>query len=220
MPTLASDVMDTSRAALNDTATNLWTNTVLLPYLKIANDDLSDALIDNGATVQKTVDAEIALAEGDTEPTLPADIIMPIELFEKNSGQDDIYYQLMTQRAFTPNGEAGVDLLYWDWREQVIYTPGATQDKVVRLRYTRLLTTVSTASSPIEMAYAKNYLAYHTAALGAWHIGKNKTEAADLEAEAILKLAKILKREVKQNQGNATRRRSYSSSLVNRFRRN
>jgi hypothetical protein len=117
----------------------------------------------------------------------------------------------------TPSG----DLNKWAWREQAIETLGATRDKMLRIRYYRLILSISGENSPIELSHALNYLAYHTGALAAEHIGQNRDKAIDLESVAVQKLNKLLKKEVKQNQARPVRRRPfkltrYGSSLVRR----
>ena len=209
MALLASEVMDRSRAVLNDVAKDLYTNEVLLHYLKIANDDLSDELVDNGGTVQREVSTDLTLGAGNTQPVLPSDMIVPIECFEKDAAQDSSYYRFMQQRDFLPNVLPGTELGVWTWREQAINTPGSTQGKSIRCRYYRLITAVIGENSPIELTHALNYLAYHTAALASEHIGQNRAKAIDLESQAIQKLNKLLKKEVKQNQARPTRRRPF-----------
>ena len=209
MANLSSDVFDRSRAVLNDVAKDLYTDEVLLPYLKIANDDLSDELVDNGATVQKEITADIPLSAGIPQPALPSNMIVPIEVYEKNQGQDDSYYRYMWQKDFLPNGLPGNELSVWTWREQAINTMGSTQNKILRIRYYRLVTDIVGANSPIELTHALNYLAYHTAALASEHIGQNRTKAIDLESQAIQKLNKLMKKEVKQSHGRPTRRRPF-----------
>jgi len=214
MPTLASDVFDRTRAVLNDVAKDLYTDEVLLPYLRIANDDLSDALVDNGGTVQKEVSVDIPLAIGNPLPPLPDDMIVPIEVFEKDSGQNDTYYRFMRQRDFLPNSVPSTELSIWAWREQTIVIYGATINKVLRIRYYKLITQIAGANTPITLTHAMNYLAYHTAALVSEHIGQNRSKAVDLEGIAIGKLNKLLKKEVKQSHSHPTRRRPFR---LNRF---
>jgi hypothetical protein len=209
MPTLSSDVMDRARAVLNDTAKDLYTNEVLLPYLQIANDDLSDELVDNGGTVQREVSLDLPLIIGGTSPVLPADFIVPIEVFEKDLGQDNSYFRLMRQTDFLPNITAGTELGVWAWREQNIVTTGSKIDKMLRVRYYRLIVSIDGENSPIELTHALNYLAYHSAALAAEHIGQNRPKAIDLESQAIQKLNKLLKKEVKQNQSRPVRRKPF-----------
>jgi len=214
MALLASEVMDRTRAVLNDVAKDLYTDTVLLPYLQIANDDLSDELVDNGATVPKEVSVDLILPIGQKSPVLPNDFIVPIEVFEKNSGETDEYYRFMTQRDFLPNGVPGTTLGVWTWREQQINTLGSTTGKSLRVRYYRLIASVLGATSNVELTHALNYLAYHTGALAAEHIGQNRVKAIDLEQQAQVKLAKLLKKEVKQNQARVFRRRPFK---LNRY---
>ena len=214
MPTLASDVMDRTRAVLNDVAIDLYTNEILLPYLRIANDDLSDELVDNGGTVQKEVTVSLTLSIGNTTPVLPSNMIVPIELYEKDAGQSDDYYRFVWQRDFLPNTVPGRELRVWVWRNQQIMFIGSTADKVVRVRYYRLITDLSGINAPVELTHALNYLAYHTAALAAEHIGQNMQKAVALETVAVGKLNKLLKKEVKQNQAKPVRRRPFK---LNRY---
>lgn len=219
MAALASDVMERSRAVLNDIAKDLYTDAVLLPYLKIANDDLSDEMVDHGATVQKEVTADIPLVAGAKILTLPVDMIVPIELFVKNAGQTDDYYYPAFQRDFLPNATPGTTLDTWAWREQNINFIGSTTDKVIRVRYYRLVTEVIGVNTPIELTHAVNYLAYHTAALAAEHIGQNRAKAIDLESQAIIKINKLLKKEVKQTHGRPVRRRRFSLTRFTSYTR-
>ena len=219
MATLASDVMERSRAVLNDIAKDLYTDEVLLPYLKIANDDLSDELVDHGTTVQKEVSIDIPLQAGVKQLNLPIDIIVPIELFTKNENELDIYYHKAYQRDFLPNGAPGNQIETWAWREQNIYFIGSTSNKIVRLRYYRLVTEILGINTPIELTHALNYLAYHSAALASEHIGQNRTKAIDLESQAIQKLHKLLKKEVKQTHGRPIRRRRFSLTRFTSYTR-
>jgi len=214
MALLATEVMDRARAVLNDVAKDLYTDTVLLPYLQIANDDLSDELVDNGATVPKEISVDLILPIGQKSPVLPNDFIVPIEVFEKNSGETDDYYRFMKQKDFLPNGLPATELAAWSWRENTINTNGSTQNKSLRVRYYRLIAQVVGVNSNVELTHALNYLAYHTAALAAEHIGQNRVKAIDLEAQAMVKLAKLLKKEVKQNQARVFRRRPFK---LNRY---
>lgn len=214
MALLASEVMDRSRAVLNDVAIDLYTNEVLLPYLKIANDDLSDELVDNGSTVTKEVSVDLILPVGQKTPVLPDDMIVPIEVFEKDSGQSDDYYRRMEQREFNPNTLPGNELHSWAWREQTIYTIGSTLSKLLRVRYYRLISSVLGDTSQIELSHALNYLSYHTAALASEHIGQNRQKAIDLEAQAMSKLGKLLKKEVKQTHSKPVRRKPFK---LNRY---
>jgi hypothetical protein len=206
--------MDRSRAVLNDVLKDLYTDTVLLPYLRIANDDLSDELVDNGTTVQKEVTVEIPLLVGATILPLPPDWIVPIELFEKEQGQTIDYYKKMEQRDFLPNQLPGTNLTYWAWREQNVNFIGATGNKTIKARYYRLIAEITGFASPIELTHALNYLAYHTGALAAEHIGQNRAKAIDLESQAIVKLNKLIKKEVKQTHGRPIRRRPFK---LNRY---
>jgi hypothetical protein len=154
----------------------------------------------------KDVSVAIPLTAKNTTPVLPSNMIVPIDVFEKDTGQDDSYYRLCHQRGFLPNATPGNELRVWAWREQQILFVGASIDKVVRVRYYRLITDLSGDNAPVELTHALNYLAYHTAALAAEHIGQNLSKAQTLESAATDKLNKLLKKEVKQSHSRPTRR--------------
>jgi hypothetical protein len=209
MATLASDIFNKSRAVLNDLPIDLFTDTTLLPFLQIANDDLSDAMVDNGATVQKEVLTDIPLAANSNALPLPNDIIVPIQLFEKNVGEPNEAYRQIDQRDFLPNkASGGSELSVYSWREGAINLVPSNQAKLIRIRYYRLITSIVGPNTIIELPHALGYLAYHTAAMAAEHIGQNRQKAIDLESLATAKLNKLLKREVKQN-ARPVRRRAF-----------
>lgn len=209
MPILASDIMDKSRVHLNDVPVDLYTNTVLLPFLKTANDDLSDNLVDNGISIQKEASADITLVLGGSALTLPADFLLPIELFEKNVGEDDNQFRILDQKSFLPDAVDSSECGVWAWLNQQVLINPATQIKVIRLRYYRILAAITAASTPIEVANSLNYLAFHTAAMAAASIGKNSIEAQDLADKAEERLSKILNPQIKENQGFPVRRKAF-----------
>ncbi len=215
---LASDAFDRARVFLNDVIIDLYTNDVLLPVLKIANDEFSDRLANAGVASQKEISANITLTQGSTQPSLPSDIISPIQLFEKNVNDTDDVFSLMYQKSFEPNKTAGPDLKVWAWREQTLYVPPATQTKIIRLRYLRLITVVSSASTPLEVTGSLNYLACKTAELAAKHIGQNSNKATELNNEAEGYWSLLLGIKVKDNQGIPTRKLPFKGNRSNRRR--
>jgi len=219
MSKLASDVMDRVRACLNDVNVDLFSNAVLLPYLKIANDDLADELVDNGSTVNKEVATDFTVAAGVGSIASPADMIVPIELFEKDTGALDSSFKLVTQKGFLPNVDNNSSSIgIWAWREQTVVFCKSSLSKVLRLRYYRIITEITSDGTIIELPFSLNYLAHHTAALAAEYIGQNSNKAAILEDQANQKLNKILKREVKQNQSGPVRRKAFTLKSSRRHR--
>src|SRR4051812_27869960 len=136
MSVLASDCMDRARAFLNDIGVDLYTNTILLPFLKIANDEFADALANNSIPVFRAVGTDISITAGTTNSvlTLPNDFIEPLQLFEKSSNDSDDLFSEMYQKDFEENTTAKSSFIYWAWRNQTLIVPPVDNARKIRLR--------------------------------------------------------------------------------------
>ena len=208
-----SDIYSRARVILNDTKSpvgTLYKDDILLPHVQIANDELSDELVSNGITLQKEVRALILVPAHAKTLTLPDDLIVPLELFEREEGnQNDYDFKEMDRRSFTPNDNEQTTLKYWDWRNQQIHFVGATVNREVRIRYIRTLAAVVDENSPLEKSGSLNYLSYKTASLAAASPGGNNVESDRLGAIANKHLWKLLNINIKNNQATRGRRRGF-----------
>lgn len=219
----AQDVLDSSAALLNDQAKQIFTDAVMLPYLKIAYDELQEELELNAIPVTNVKSAAIVvtagvLGIGDTgQPALPTDLISPISLYERSSGTNDSYTE-MTHVEFLPNITTLIDVLgYWAWMGQFIKFIGANTDRDVKIEYTGMvLTPIASVSTVISLYNAKTFLEYRTAALGAQFIGENKERSDDLNVFARLGMDRLLGINVKGEQSIVTRRRPFMASYKSR----
>lgn len=93
-------------------------------------------------------------------PVLPLDMLSPEVLKERQTG---------VKALFRPMGMAndGLSLrpqyafnLEWDWRDDRIYMPGATQSLDIWIRYQRYLTDVSVPADQIQIFHGANAIAY------------------------------------------------------------
>lgn len=210
MSLLASTVMDRSAALLNDVARDRFSYAIQLPYLQIANDTFSDKLVKAGIPLQKKVNTTQVIAAAATTYTLPADFLVPENLWERPSGQTNIDFTLMTQVAWLPKIQTVNYLQYWLWANDAITFLGATQAQDVKLEYIRILTAVTTSGSSLEIAaMSNNFLAHYTASLCARYIGRNKVRADELKGEAYEHLDDLLNIQGKQNQAMPLKRRGF-----------
>jgi hypothetical protein len=184
---LASDILDRSRVALNDQGASLYTNTVMLPILKIANDELCDKLIVGGMqNLKSTGVSDLDVDAGDTTfDTPPDDLIVPIELFEKRVGDDDSNFTPIIEQSWLDNVVPSVNLGIWRWSGTEVEFVGATEERTVRMRYYRVITEITTASSPAEIFRSLNWLAHRTAEYAANSIGQNPVVAATINKDTI-----------------------------------
>ena len=217
MATTAGDVMDFARVLLNDQGSSLFSNTALLPVLKIAYRELQQKMNLNGLAVDKEQSAAITipaltLSIGfGTTPALPANLLYPIELKEKISGQPDATYTAMTRSPFVPDLTQVSRLMYWTWIQEEIRFVGATAAVPIYIRYYLNLASLVDSTTTIPILDCDIYLAYRTAAIAASTIGGMPTKGAILDNQAALALDDFLGIGVSNRQAMPVRRRPFRS---------
>lgn len=214
MPT-ADDVMtEARRVYLNDYNAKLATNVTLLPILNKAYKDIQGELIDNGISVAREKSSELALAANTTEitfsssPALPSNLLYPIRLDEKFSGQDDTFYVPMQERTWEPDAIQSERLNWWAWRENEIKLVGATGATEVRIKFWASKDEFTSANDSIGIVDAASYLAARTAAIYAF-VSQNPTIAASIGQEADRLKEVFLSISVKGRQNQPVMRRGF-----------
>lgn len=211
MSVIASDVCDRARIFLNDSNATLFTNTTLLPYLKAANDELSDKLVTNGLPVQKVVASTLTFVAGSTEFTpLPNDLIVPVALYARETGQSGDSNFLLVKRSTWPQLQDPTSSIGpWDWREQRVRFVASTISYDLKLEYERTLTAISGVNSVVEVTGAINYLASKTAELAARFIGQNAALADQIKEEVKVHQRDLMNIGVQNAQGLRARRKPF-----------
>lgn len=217
MAVLASTVMAESAALLNDVSQTYFTNTVLLPFLSKANDELGLKLAENNISIVRKESSRFDIAAGIVTITLPADFLLPLYLEEKSDGADDSEYVRMTQLSDDPRTQEQSYLNYWWFKNGVVSFVAALQARDLMLHYQKMLTAMSSASSVINFDSTKTFLASRTAELAAGFLGENPDRAAVLHNDAEIALDVIVNLLVKNQQSIGVRRRAYRSGVKRRF---
>ncbi len=214
----AGDVMDQVAALLTDPNKVTHSYATMLPYLRIAWDELQEALLAKGIVdldekaATKTITAGGVVWNSD----LPTDLLLPTNLHEKGVGEADDKYELMTQREIDPAEEQETTLGVWDWEESEIKFRGATVSRVVLLKYQKSLIVISSENTVIPITSGKLYLAFRTAGIISLVRG-NKARAAELNKDADFHISKTLGVKVKETQNEPIRPKPYGwSRRVNR----
>lgn len=214
---LASVALDEARILLNDVGATLYTNTILLPYLKKAYRELQQQLADNGVSVTReqssalTLAANVTVLNSSSTPALPTDLLYPITLEEKLSGESDINYIPMQEVEWIDNFEQTERLQVWSWRENEIKLNGATGTTLVRIRYFKSLAAIVDSTTNIPILDSETFLGSRTAALAAFTIGGSVDKATVLSTDAESALATLLSTQVKNRQNQPVRRKRFRS---------
>jgi hypothetical protein len=217
---LASVALDEARMLLNDVAAKLYTNTVLLPPLRKAYRELQQQLVDNGVSVGRDQSAELSVAgsvvvlNSGSTPALPTNLLYPIEIHEKFTGEDDTEYVKMSERAWPPDVTATERRRYWSWLEEEIKFPEASGITILRIRYWGSLAAIIDGTTNIPILDSETFLGARTASIAAFVLGKAPTIAASLEADAQKALEILLSTSVKNRQALPVRRRPFRRSRL------
>ncbi len=215
MAVLVSDVIGEAVGLLNDTAQTLYTNPVMIPFVKRAYNELENRLRRGGLPYDKKIDNVASFASGTLIYPLPTDFFQPINLYEHDVGGSDNDFVLMEERAWEPNLTQDTSLRYWVWRNGNIEFLGATTNRVLRLQYLASFPAIAAVGDTIVLTDARMYLASRSAALAARYIAQDRNRYSDLMEEAGEQLDDIVSQMVQKNQSLPARPHNYRP----RFRR-
>jgi hypothetical protein len=141
------------RAALGDQAgivfsDSLWgtgKNGDLQPYIRKAYARLRRELavvtdsqqVDDDFTIY--VPAGMAQVTYGSEPSLPADLLFPFQLWEKSTSGTDTFQMMRYAMTNVPDAPPAQILGYWRWgMDTLLFVPqGATEDRYVKIQYQR-----------------------------------------------------------------------------------
>src|SRR5271169_1732943 len=184
------------RSLLNDAAGNLFTDTVLLPYVNaayrkaqraLANIQSGSFLTDNVLLVVSAVtevdpSVQVSITDATAPPNqLPTDLLVPLKLWERASGSSDDFVEMvdLTRHGGLPSRVQDVTLNVWEWRADGLWFLGATQDTQLRLRYQKAFPDLADGTSPVLIRNAQEAIAYYTAALASASRGSPLAERWD-----------------------------------------
>lgn len=170
-------VLQNARAICNDAALSIAgsiladTQPYVFPMLEERYEYLQDRLITEGAntyseygivtgllpagSTDPTTQVELLYTgyyDGVTlhaSPTLPADLLEPLELWERQSGTQN-YWIPMAQASDAIGARAqSSKMRIWDWETDILYMQGATQSNDVKIKYLRFAPMLTSPTSPV-----------------------------------------------------------------------
>ena len=139
-------------------------------------------------------------------PTLPSDLVMPIRLWERQSGMTSSpFRQLQPTNDGLPTITQTGRMVYWEWKNDSIYFPGATQSNDLRMRYWSFLPDIALSTDTIQIFDAANCLAHK---LGKeFGSARGSPLAQYMAAESDRYLQQIVNRTARKKQRGQHRRR-------------
>jgi hypothetical protein len=139
------------------------------------------------APIMKNIYTATVAAGGVALPAQPADIIAPIQIWEKPSGQPVTAFQLMTEADPLPNVLPIATLTWWGWVEEVVTFIGSTNSVDIRMTYWRQIPIPTTNAQLVGFIDAELYLAPMTASIAYGSTG----DAASMQSLAAIATASL-----------------------------
>ena len=142
-------------------------------------------------------------------PKIPADLIIPIRLWEKFSGTTNPFSQITPAIDGLPGDLLQVQQFrVWDWRGDTIYLPGATTVNDIRMRYVGYSPELTGPDSIIPFRRSAMAIAFMTA--WAFTNPRNPQQAATLYTMAKSEIDQIVTSTVRRKQRRGIQKRAYS----------
>jgi len=216
---LTTDAQLLARAYLNDLDTPLgdvYTDDVLFPFVQSSYRDLQRRLVENGISVMLretdlTVPPGTTVLNDASTPPLPLGFIVPHSLRERPTGGVEKFQQMQKHISGLPDMDQDVNLNVWEWRDNAIQFVGATREIEVKVRYEVQLDDLTQAgptTNIILIRGAEEAISLRTAAMAVRSRGV-RSEAGDFQAEYMLEVARMVRRNRKPEQRKSRRRRPY-----------
>lgn len=220
MATIA-DVYVEARALLNDVGAAVFNDATLLPFVKKAYSELQRELRKRSIQVAMEISAALPVNAGVTTLATPADFLYPIRLEEREAGSTlETDWRKMKELPEETDGVvANTTLGIWAFREnEVKFRPGgSTQNREVRLFYTKSLIAIVDGATTVSIIDAQNFLASRSAAIAAASVAYNLDIASTLQSDAEKMKDDIIDEAVIKQQSMPVRRRPFRVNQWPRF---
>lgn len=225
---VAGTIFDAVAALMNNVSKSVYSNTVQLPYLNIAVQDLQLEFEQAEVPVTDNVTSDpIDIPAGNTEvgftgvtgQVLPSDLVEPQIVWQRLDNTPPWYpMNRVIQLDYSlEDDNATTNWLDYVWETQKIKFLSSNQDNQLKLQYVRnLFSPMVDANSQIPIINAQQYLVFHTGALCAYFIGEDIPRSEKLDGLAYDAMEKNLGISSKSRQNIMVRRRPFRQSYKRR----
>jgi hypothetical protein len=209
---LASEAFKAAAVLLNDPNQITWNNQILLGPATQAYEELCNDLINNGFRLFHEVSSLLTVVTGGTGFDVPpTDMVEPIELEESAVGEEK--FSPMQELKWEDGIKQTESLRYWAFRKNAVKFPGATTDRLVKMKYLRNdIGVLVSENSNLDLINGAGLLGAKIASICATHVAKNPKDGDAKELLYIRRLNTYIQIEVKNQQSLPVRRLPYTAS--------
>ena len=148
-------------------------------------------------------------------PQCPTDLLNPIFMWERTTGSTENWVEMEERPDGLPSMVQSTRLKIWEWRQDALYMPGATQSEDLRLRYKGSQAQFVSPTDTLLLRGGVGPVAYKT--VQSYLISKNPEAVGLAGTEAAVRLALITNRSARQKQRQLITRGSYGNTSRGRF---
>jgi len=216
---LATEITAQVAVLLTDPTQSYWSDSILLPLLNKANDELALLFEREELPLLLEEQAPVTTVEiGDTTmDEVPIDMVEPIRLWDRSPGSHEKWNEVNQVINIDKNYTTGNRVSEWAWRRNTIFINPPSNPREVMLDYIRSIHPLDTPGSIVEVPKAKTWLAARTAQLACLHVGNNPTRYDELGPEVVRAEDILLRTMGKRVQGAyGVRRRPYRGAMNRR----
>jgi hypothetical protein len=147
-------------------------------------------------------------------PQLPTDLLDPLFIWERQTGSTEEWVEMNQKLDGLRATVHGLRIRFWEWRQDAIQMPGASQSNDLRLRYTGTHARLATVNDTLYFRGATGPVAYKSVAT--WLMTKNPEGSKLAMAEALSRLSQIATRNSRMKQRDTITRQSYGQPVNTR----
>jgi len=202
--------VDLNRAAtyfenelMNHGVTTFIKETVLLNVTAIA-------VLDPGQQVNISDSGYFDGSINHATPQVPTDLQAPLFLWERQHGSTENWVEMQEIPDGLPSTVQTLRLRLWEWRQDAIYMPGATQAEDIRLRYTSEYIQFASVNDVVYVRGAQSAIASYLAYV--FEQSRGSTLAPEMLAMAKDFTLQIIRRNTRARQRETITRRPYGGT--------
>lgn len=203
MPVTSGSVLLRASTHLNDPLQAIWTEAIMLPFMKMAINELEEEMSVFELTPLIQDSAILPVASGSTTLAgLPSDFIEAISMIERAQGATDNEWMDVPETKDMDNNLVVRPVTYigeWAIRNTTILINPPTENREVTLSYIRGLVEPTTGNN-IDIVSAQWLLGLLTAKNAARDAGNSPTKAASFDSDITRARDRLIRRLQKNNQ--------------------
>jgi hypothetical protein len=193
-------VLSQARTLLNDDAGSQFPDSILIPKIQLAHQELQTALWDAGSPSVRAVSSPIQITAGNltltptSSPALPSDYLTAFRLMESAASTGP--WTPMTEVMFITDLQlagyiAGATLKWWCNIQDQIAFLGSTNSPYIIMNYRRFIALPVAATDSLGVPFAEQYLSYRAGALAGGSLG-DPNSLKNLSDMATANLVKVV----------------------------